>query len=72
VSNWAEDIELLYCHTMTGQMMARLLAEIKTEIRISRERMTAGLETKIGPNNEKAEVLRENMWTSQEEMMDHN
>jgi hypothetical protein len=34
----------------TEQMMARLLAEMKAEIRTNREEMTARLETKIGPN----------------------
>jgi hypothetical protein len=43
VSNWAEDIELFYCHTMKmGQMMACLLAEIKAEMESAKKEWWQG------------------------------
>jgi hypothetical protein len=48
---------------MKEEMMAKMEAEMKT----NQERLDA----KVWANNEKVEVLRENTWTSQEEMKTH-
>lgn len=44
--------------------MKILMAEIKTAMKTNQERLGAKIET----NNNKYEVLRDNMWTSQVEM----
>jgi hypothetical protein len=48
----------------TERMIARLLAEMKAEIRTNRERLEAKIEVK----SKNFEVLRGKIWTSQEEM----